>query len=98
MAAYLVAVCKITNPNENLSKYITESEALLLDHGGQYVVRGPADKIYEGDYLNGTVMVISKWSNLETLKGFVESDEYSKNIAPLRAETGIYDIGCFEGM
>ncbi len=98
MAAYLVAVCKITNPNENLNRYIAESEELLLKRGGKYVVRSAADKVYEGGYLNGTVMVISKWPNLETLQGFVESDEYSKKITPLRAETGIYDIGCYEGI
>lgn len=98
MAAFLVAVCKITNPNENLKKYIAASEELLVKHGGQYVARGPAETIFEGDYLNGKVIVISKWPDLHTLKGFVQSDEYQKEIAPLRADTGIYDIGCLEGL
>ena len=98
MAAYIVAVCKITNPNENLKKYVASSEALLLKHGGEYLVRGPAHKIYEGDGFDGTTIVISKWPDMDTLKGFVESDEYDKNIKPLRAETGIYDIGCYEGI
>ena len=96
MAAYLVALCKITNPTENLNKYIAASEELLVKKGGEYVARGPSDTIYEGDYMDGRVVVISRWPSMEALKGFVESEEYMKEIKPLRDGTGIYDIACYE--
>ncbi len=95
MAAYIVAICAITNPNDDLQKYIAASEELIRQHGGEYIVRGPAETIYEGEAFNGTSLVITKFNDMAALKGFIESDVYQKNVAPLRAGTGLYDIACF---
>ena len=46
MAAYLISLCKITNPHDNFKKYIKISEDMLKQHGGSYVVRGQADSAY----------------------------------------------------
>ena len=35
MAAYLLAVCNVTNPNENFKKYIGLSGAMIEKHGGE---------------------------------------------------------------
>ena len=96
MAAYIVAICKITNPNDNLQKYIQASEALIRQHGGEYVVRSPADTVYEGNVFDGTSLVVTKFKDMTTLKGFIESEEYQTHVAPLRAGTGVYDIACYE--
>ena len=95
MTAYIVSVCKVTNPHDNFKKYLKLSEDLLKAHGGTYVVRGKAETVYEGDQLKDRVVIISSFPSMEALKGFVESDAYKKDIAPLRADSGIYDIGAF---
>jgi len=48
MPAFLVAVCEVTNPNENFKKYAVESAKLMHSHGGEYIVRGPAAEILKG--------------------------------------------------
>jgi uncharacterized protein (DUF1330 family) len=35
MAAYLLAVCEVTNPNENFKKYAVSSAELMHEHGGK---------------------------------------------------------------
>ena len=97
MAAYLVAVCKITNMTDDFKRYAELSAELLEKHGGEYIVRGPSDTMYEGEHLDGRIVVISKWPSMEQLKGFVESEEYKQNISPLREGSGIYDIAAYEG-
>ncbi len=96
MAAYLVAAAQITNFTEDMKKYVQRSEELLHKAGGQYLVRGPGEKIYEGDLLAGRYMIVSKFPSMAALKSFVESDEYQNNVKPLREGTGIYDIGAWE--
>ena len=95
MAAYLVSMCKVTNPHDNFKKYIKLSEDMMKSHGGRYIVRGPAVSIYEGDYLTGLAAIIAEFPTMEMLKGFVESEDYKKNVAPLRAGSGVYDIGAY---
>jgi len=96
MAAYLISLCKVTNPHDNFKKYIKISEDMLKQHGGSYVVRGQADSIYEGDYLNGLTVIIAKFESMDKLKGFVESEAYKKDAKPLREGSGIYDIASYE--
>jgi uncharacterized protein (DUF1330 family) len=96
MAAYLMSLCKITNPHDNFKKYVKISGDMLKEYGGTYVVRGPADSVYEGDYLNGPVVIIAQFESMDKLKGFVESDAYQKDVKPLRDGSGIYDVACYE--
>ncbi len=96
MAAYLVAICEVTNPNENFKKYAASSSALLQQHGGNYIVRGPAAEVLNGDDLKGKVVIISEWPDMETLRGFVNDETYVNEIAPLREGTGTYNFACYE--
>lgn len=96
MPAYIVAVCEITNPNENFKKYAAESARLAAEHGGKYIVRGPATEVLKGDALQGKVMIITEFPDMDALNGFAKSDEYVNEIAPLREGTGIYDFATYE--
>ena len=96
MAAYIVAVCEITNFSEGMKEYVKRSEELVHAAGGEYVVRGPSTKIYEGDYLEGKYSIVSKFPDMAALKSFIESDEYQNDVKPLRAGTGIYEVGAWE--
>ena len=98
MPAYLVAVCEVTNPNENFKKYSVESAKLVQQHGGKYIVRGPAASVLKGDDLKGKAVIISEFPSMEALEGFVHSDAYVNDVAPLREGTGVYNFAAYEGL
>ena len=69
---------------------------LAKRHGGRYIIRGKSAEILEGAGLEGRSVVILEFPTMDQLKAFVKGDEYQKTVKPLRAGTGIYDIGIFE--
>ena len=96
MAAYIVSLCTITDFHDNLKKYITLSEDLIKEYGGEYVIRGPAAKVLEGDALQGPSLIITKFESMDKAKAFYESNYYQKEVKPLRAQSGIYEIGVYD--
>ena len=96
MAVYLVAVCQVTNPNDNFKKYAVDSAKLMHAHGGEYIVRGPAVEVIKGDLLKGKFMIISEFADMETLQGFLTDEKYVNEVAPLREGTGIYDFASYD--
>lgn len=97
MAGYVVAIARIDTMTDGLKQYIGKAAELSAQHGGEYVVRGPAKEVAEGDYLAGRSVVVSKFETLEKAEAFYHSDEYSKEIKPLREGSGVYDVAIFEG-
>jgi len=98
MSAYLLAICEITNPNENFKKYAAESSKIIAAHGGKYVVRGPAADVYKGEALKGKVVIITGWDSLDHLNGFLNDETYVNDVMPLREGTGNYEIAIYEGV
>lgn len=98
MAAYLVAVCEITNPNENFKKYAAQSAELIHQHGGKYIVRGPAIDVLKGDDLKGKVVIITEFPSMDELNAFVNDEKYVDEVAPLRDGTGIYNFASYESV
>ena len=96
MAAYIVSLCTITDFHDNLKKYITLSEDLIKEHGGDYVIRGPAVQVLEGDALDGPSLIVTKFESMDKAKAFYESDYYQTDVKPLRAGSGIYEIAVYE--
>ena len=98
MAAYLVAVCEITNPNDNFKKYAAQSAELIHQHGGKYIVRGPAIDVLKGDDLKGKVVIITEFPSMDELNAFVNDEQYVNEVAPLRDGTGIYNFASYESV
>lgn len=96
MAAYIVSVVQFTNMTPQLKEYAQKSAALAKRNGGKYIVRSKALETLEGTGLDGKSVVILEFPTMEQLTAFVKGDEYQKTVKPLRAGTGIYDIGIFE--
>jgi uncharacterized protein (DUF1330 family) len=96
MPAYLVAVCEVTNPNDNFKKYAVESAKLVQEFGGKYLVRGPAANVMKGDELKGKVVIINEFPSMEALNSFANSDKYVNEISPLREGTGNYNFAAYE--
>lgn len=96
MSAFVVALARIDINNRNLQTYIKKSEKLAEEYGGQYIIRGPSDTIIEGDYLIDRSLVVLEFATLAKAESFFFSDSYQKEIKPLRAGTGIYDVAIYE--
>ncbi len=94
MAVYQVAVVKITSRTPGLMEYVKKSADIVAKYGAEYVVRGPADTILEGDYLQGRSVIVSKWPSMEKVKEFWNSDDYQA-AKILREGSGVYDVGLF---
>ncbi|MBT4739706.1 MAG: DUF1330 domain-containing protein [Rhodospirillaceae bacterium] len=97
MAGYVVAIARIDKMTDGLKEYIGKAADLSAEHGAEYVVRGPAKEVLEGDYLNGRSVVVSKFETLEKAESYYHSDAYQKDIKPLREGSGVYDVAIFEG-
>jgi len=97
MPAYLLAICEVTNPNDNFKKYIAESSKLLEEMGGKYVIRGPSGNVLKGEELKGKVVILSEWPDMDTLLSFANGPKYQEEIAPLREGTGNYNYATYEG-
>jgi uncharacterized protein (DUF1330 family) len=95
MPVYQVAMVKVTNRTPGFLEYVKKSADLLIRYGGEYLVRGPAESILDGEYLQGRAMVVTKWPSLERAKEFWNSEEYQKNVKPLRDGAGVFDIGLY---
>lgn len=96
MAAYLLAVCDITNPNENFKKYIGRSGEMIAKHGGEYLVRGKPAKEIKGEGLNGKIVILTRWESMDAINGFLADPEYVNEVEPLREGTGEYHICAYE--
>ena len=97
MAGYVVAIARIDTMTDGLKEYIEKTAKLSAEHGGEYVIRGPAKSLLEGDYLNGRSVVMTRFETVEKAEAFFNSDAYANEIKPLREGTGIYDVAVFEG-
>jgi uncharacterized protein (DUF1330 family) len=98
MAAYMLAVCKITNPKPEMKEYAQKSAALCREHGGKYLIRGLAAENYEGDFLDGKALILTEFPTMDELQAFIKGDEYQNNIKHLREGTGEYQIAFYESV
>ncbi len=96
MPAYILTVVEMKNVTEDFKRYSQQAAALSKQFGGEYLIRGKAAKVYEGELFAGKSVVLSRFPDMEQLVAFYESDEYQKNLKPLRAGSGVYDIGSWE--
>ena len=98
MSAYLLAICEITNPNDNFKEYARRSAEIVANYGGKYVVRGPAAQMIKGELLKGKVIIITKFPSLDDFNAFFKDEEYQGEVVPLREGTGNYEFAVYESL
>ncbi len=94
MAAYQIAICHITNPNPEMKTYAETSAKIVAEMGGEYLVRGPAVDVKEGEFLTGKIVVITTFPTMDQMKAFWASEEYNA-IKHMRDGTGTYDVAIY---
>ncbi len=97
MAAYMLAICEITNPGPGLKTYSEESAKISASYGGKYLVRGMAGEIIEGDMMKGKVIIISEFPSMDKLNEFYRDPAYQE-VKKHREGTGTYQIVFCEGL
>ena len=95
MAAYMLAICNITNPKPEMKEYAQKSGALAIKHGAKYLLRGKPMENYEGDILEGKVVILTEFPTMDDLQSYIKGDEY-RSIKHLREGTGEYHIAFYE--
>jgi uncharacterized protein (DUF1330 family) len=79
MAVYLIVDVDAKDPSA-LEQYRAEVPAFIRKHGGEYLVRGGAFEVLEGDW-QPTRLVLFRFPDLQSVKAFVNDPEYQ----PLKA-------------
>ena len=76
MSAFAIADIKITDP-EGYQEYIKLAPPTIAAHGGKYISRGGNVEILEGDATPNRVVIL-EFPDMETLKKWYHSEEYTK--------------------
>jgi uncharacterized protein (DUF1330 family) len=79
MAVYLIVDVDAKDPSA-LERYRAEVPAFIRKHGGEYLVRGGAFEVLEGDW-QPTRLVLFRFPDTQSVKGFINDPEYQ----PLKA-------------
>jgi uncharacterized protein (DUF1330 family) len=75
MAAYIVATVRILDP-VRFAEYGKAIAGLSEQHGGQAVVKGPVAEVLEGEGLVGERIVVSRFADADTARGYITSSQY----------------------
>ena len=74
MAAYIIVQIEVTDP-EIFETYRQQVPAIIERHGGEYLVRGGAMEVLEGDWPLPRVVVL-KFPSMDQAKAWHSSVEY----------------------
>jgi uncharacterized protein (DUF1330 family) len=79
MAAYLFVNIEVSDPAA-YAEYRNGVSPLIYKHGGEYLARGGATELIEGDWTPGR-LVLLKFPDMAALQAFLNDPEYQ----PLKA-------------
>lgn len=95
MPAYMIADINMKDPAA-YERYKTEVPALIRRHGGEYLVRGGAHEVLEGDW-RPTRLVIFRFPDRAAIHAFMNDPDYQP-LKALRQECADSDIVAVDGM
>jgi uncharacterized protein (DUF1330 family) len=78
MPAYMIVAAKISDRERFISGYGKAAAELVAKFGGHYILRAPGAEMLEGNFGDGSSMVISEWPDKAAAKRFWESPEYAE--------------------
>lgn len=96
MAAYLVVDTLLESP-ELYEQYKLRAKPLLEQYGGEYLARGGAFIVKEGDLWSPTRMVLVKFPDSETANRFYASPEY-QDILKISKQSAKRTVVVLEGI
>ena len=78
MPAYMIVAAKISDRDRFISGYGKAAGDLVAKFGGRYLLRAPGAELLEGNFGDGSAMVISEWPDKAAAKRFWDSPEYAE--------------------
>ena len=95
MAVYLICDVDVKDAAA-YEAYKAQVPAFIRKHGGEYLVRGGAHEVIEGNW-NPTRLVVFRFPDAASVKAFVDDPEY-KPLAALRHRVAQTDMVMVEGL
>jgi len=95
MAVYLICDVDVGDPAA-YEAYKAQVPAFIRRHGGEYLVRGGAHEVLEGDW-KPTRLVLFRFPDAASVKAFVDDPEYQP-LAALRHRVARTDMVMVEGL
>ena len=94
MPAYVIGDVRVENP-ERYKDYTAHTESTLEPYGGQFVVRGGASTVLEGEWQPNRLVVI-EFPSAQAARDWYESEAY-RRIIPIRQEASTGSLVLVEG-
>jgi uncharacterized protein (DUF1330 family) len=69
---------------------------IVPSYGGEYKATGKPSLLLEGAWPEGRAVVVEKYPCLDAIKKFWYSEQYQKEVMPLRIGSGDYTVAAFE--
>jgi len=95
MAVYLICDVDVKDPVA-YEDYKTRVPALIRKHRGEYLVRGGAQEVIEGDW-KPTRLVLFRFPDAASVKAFIDDPEY-RPLAALRHRVARTDMVMVDGL
>lgn len=76
MAAYIIASIEVTDP-ALYEEYRKQVGAIVLAHGGRFLVRGGRHEVLEGDW-NPVRLVVLEFPDMARARAFYDSGDYTR--------------------
>ena len=97
MAAYMLAVCEITNMKPSMKEYSAKSAALVEKHGGKYLIRAGDVEVVEGNIGEHPTKVMLEFPDKASARAWYDSGEYQAIIGN-RLENSTANMLLIEGL
>ena len=95
MPAYMIADINMRDPAA-YERYKAEVPALIRRHGGEYLVRGGAHEVLEGDW-QPTRLVVFRFPDRAAIHAFMNDPDYQP-LKALRKQCAESDIVAVDGL
>ena len=96
MAAYVIANVKVSNPDQYKGYQALSPEA-ITSAGGEFLARGGATHVLEGDFVPGRV-VVAKFPEMAAAKAFYASALYTEARSKRGGATEYFNMFIVEGI
>jgi uncharacterized protein (DUF1330 family) len=93
--AYVIVEMKVSDP-ERYKQYMAAAPAVVKAHGGEFVVRGGALEVLEGDW-KPVRMAVLRFPSLQAAKTFYDDPMYQEARALREGATEYFNMVAVEG-
>ncbi len=95
MTAFAIITSKISDP-EPFKAYMASTPPTVAAHGGEYVIRGGAKEVVEGNWSPDRIVVL-KFPSMDAAKAWYFGEGYTASRALRQGATEYFNVVLVEG-